>query len=107
MKRWWRGAAECRADFSRDPDLARELGVVFEEGFLALQSCGIRLYDAVGIGRARDEGVIAGRGVFPVPGEELPGELRVGFVESGWLPGAAIHAHFDRFQRGAVVEYEA
>ena len=58
--------------------LARELRVVLEERLLARSSADRRLHDAVHVGRARHERVLARRGAVPLVGEQLPRVLRVG-----------------------------
>src|ERR1041385_6721729 len=88
-------------------DLARELGIVFEEGFFSLQLVGGGLHVSFGIGDARDQGVGSGGGALPGKCEQLPGVFGVAGVEGSFLPRAFVDFDFDGAQGSAVVEHES
>src|ERR1051325_4907288 len=57
-------------NLSRDSEVPRELAVVFEKRLLLRQR--FRLHVAGAVGRARDDGVLAGRRAVPGVREVLP-----------------------------------
>jgi hypothetical protein len=57
---------------SRDPDLPRELRIVFEKSLLPLEFGGGGLHSAVYIGSAGNQGMFSRRGAFPLIAEKLP-----------------------------------
>ena len=67
----------------------------------------LRLFIAVAVGCARDNGVLARRRALPRVAEQLPREPAGRRRERGGLLRTADDLHPDASQRGAVVQHEA
>ena len=100
----WLGSGD-RSAASSDPDLAWELGVVFEESLLVCQFLLGRLNLPGDVGDTRHERVDSRRCSFPDVSEQLPGVFAAGGrVQRRRLPRAIIHSDLDQFKRRSVIQ---